>query len=319
MKYKKLPLLSTLYSLLILFSSLLILFSSLLFSSLLISPSSLFYSHDNNMLLRDVENFKRKLQENRYAKIWVIIALFFFGGASFLLSKVRRFRWDVPYHRLTSQKQRGVVFFWIVVSVFSILHICVWCLTPWIRSWRCVRRTPSFPMMAFGCAVTIFIPLACSMDGSLTDETSDKNSLGATLCFMMDFFCLHMSILPAFDYMIVHVHLGIVGTIVLGMTRDILPVKRLLWVVLSGFCTWMFLTFHHWLTTPSVVMRIIQPIVHDTRVSDPRIISGEIQLLELPAPPVQPPQPDIEDWRFIPKIITCFMVIFVSAMLLVNW
>ncbi|KMT20146.1 hypothetical protein BVRB_1g001620 [Beta vulgaris subsp. vulgaris] len=117
--------------------------------------------------------------------------------------------------------------------------------------------------MAFTCTVTAVIPLACTIDGSLSDASLGFYSLGAVLCFSTDFFCLQMAIMPTHDYMVPHTALFFAGTVVYGMAKK----RKLeaLWYALTVFGTVLFLTLHHWLTAPMTV-RDSRRVVVDARV-----------------------------------------------------
>lgn len=125
-------------------------------------------------------------------------------------------------------------------------------------------------------------------------------SLGATLCFLMDFFCLQMAILPAYEYMVVHLTLGILATVVMGITRDSKGWERPLWVIFAALCSWWFLTVHHWLTTPASIITT-ESIVVDARVSTG---GGELPMID-----AEIDEEDDQGWMVLLRMLMFFLTL----------
>ncbi|XP_021748350.1 uncharacterized protein LOC110714178 [Chenopodium quinoa] len=189
-------------------------------------------------------SFRRNLQSNAVARIWALLACGFFGGAAYYLHKVRE-------HRIAqggSDATRDVLLYFLLV-VLSGVHLVVLYFPLWLRRSRIARMVPPPFCMGLGCTVTALVPLACTVDGRLSDESMTRDSLWVTLFFTVDFFCLQMVVLPAFEYMFVHTSLALLQTVVLSVTR--VQEWRPLWLSVAAFGCCCFLSLHHWLTIPA--------------------------------------------------------------------
>ncbi|XP_021767188.1 uncharacterized protein LOC110731623 isoform X1 [Chenopodium quinoa] len=220
-------------------------------------------------------SLRRKLQSNAVVHIWALLASGFFAGAAYFLHKVRK-------HRIAqggSDILRDVLLYALLV-VLSGVHIVVLHFPLRLRRSRIARMTPSPFYMGLGCTVTALVPLACTIDGSLSDELMIRDSLWFTMFFTVDFFCLQMVVLPAFEYMFVHTSLSLLQTVVLSVTRQ--EELRPLWLSVTAFGCLCFLDLHHWLTTPAPV-RDGQTVIIDLRLGP--------QLPNLPPSDARQPPP----------------------------
>lgn len=157
-----------------------------------------------------------------------------------------------------------MAYFGLIVVSFGVFHAVLFVVGPRVRQLWIVRVTPHPVVMALGATATAFIPVACTIDGSLVDNKLDKYALLCTCFFTVQFSFTQLAMLPAYEYMLVHTCLSIMSTIVLSLTSNAGKLRPW-WIGLTTIANAIYLAIHHWFTTMHPIVVDPQEVVIDAR------------------------------------------------------